>query len=223
MSPGGRPIRAALFDLDGTLVDSLETIADAMSQALRMHGHEVSPAAIIPRIGPPMNVMAQELGRASEAEAEAINADYLRIYHDDFIHLTPPRAGAEPLLRSLHAEGVLLGIVTNKVEVGAHRMLEVQGWTDLFASVAGRDTSKPKPDPEAALHVLRALGVQPAEAVLVGDTEFDVRCGRAAGLAMTIGITGSRTAQDLRARGASHIVKHLDEVAPLLLGAGARA
>ncbi|MDA0271002.1 MAG: HAD family hydrolase [Chloroflexi bacterium] len=223
MIHSGRTVRAALFDLDGTLVDSLPTIAEAMSKALAMHGHQVAPRDIVPFIGPPMNVMARDLAHVDDATAEVINADYLRIYHHEFISQTPARAGADVLVRGLHAAGLTLGVVTNKVEAGGHLMLEIMGWTDLFSYVAGRETSEPKPHPEAALHVLRTLGVPPAEAVLVGDTEFDMRCGRAAGLAMTIGITGSRTAADLRTRGATHVVKRLDEVGGLLLGAGARA
>lgn len=223
MSQPVRAPRAALFDLDGTLVDSLPTIAEAMSAALRLHGHEVSPASIVPLVGPPMNVMARDIARVTEAAAEAINADYLRIYHDDYIGQTPPRDGADALLRRLQADGITLAILTNKVEDGAHRMLAVQGWTERFAFVAGRDTSEPKPHPEAALHVLRALGIPPREAAIVGDTEFDMRCGRAAGLGMTIGITGARSVADLRASGATHVVHHLDEVVGILLGAEARA
>ncbi len=217
-----RPVRAVLFDLDGTLVDSLPTIAEAASLAFARHGIALAAEAIVPHIGPPMEVVARDLGRVDEAKAAAINEDYLAIYYGDGIGRTLPREGAGALLDRLEAAGIALAIVTNKAEAGAHRMVEVVGWTGRFGAVVGRDTAAPKPDPAGTHHALRALGVSPEEAVFVGDTEFDMRCGRDAGLGMVIGITGARAAEQLRATGASHVVDHLDQVGPLLL-AGAPA
>jgi HAD superfamily hydrolase (TIGR01509 family) len=212
------PLRGVLFDLDGTLADSLDTIAQAMVEAIALHGHAVTLDDVWQRVGPPMQVLAREVTGATVEEAEAMFRDYLRIYHDRYIRQTPPRAGADALVRRLHDAGLALGVVTNKVEQGARIMVESQGWSDLFRAVAGRDTaSESKPHPEAALHVLRLLGVHPNEAAIIGDTEFDMNCGRDAGLAMVIGVTGARSAEHLRAEGATHVVDHLDEVAPLVL------
>ena len=211
-------IRAALFDLDGTLVDSLATIADAMVEAARLHGLEARPEAIIPRIGAPMDVLVEELWGVPREVAAAVNEDYVRIYHGSFIQLTPQHAGAEPLLRRLHEAGMPLAIVTNKRDIGAHEMVRIQGWERLFQVVHGRESGAAKPDPEAALAALRKLDVPPAEAAFVGDTEFDMNCGRDAGMAMVIALAGTRSEEQLRAGGATHVVRHLDEVAPILLG-----
>lgn len=210
-------LRGVLFDLDGTLADSLDTIAQAMVEAIGLHGHAVTMDDIRPRVGPPMHALARDLTGVSMEEAEAMFQDYLRIYHDRYIRSTPPCPGADGLVRCLHASGLALGVVTNKVEEGGRIMVEAQGWADLFGAVAGRDTSKPKPHPEAALHVLRRLDVAPEQAAIVGDTEFDMNCGRDAGLAVVIGVTGMRGAAYLRSEGATHVVDHLDEVGPLLL------
>jgi HAD superfamily hydrolase (TIGR01509 family) len=213
-------LRVALFDLDGTLVDSLPTIAAAMSAAGALHGHHATPEEIVPRVGAPMEILAAEMFGVTPEVAEAINQDYLRLYHADFLPQTPPHEGATALIEALRSAGVTLGIVTNKRLEGAERMLALQGWNSLFDVVHGRDSSVPKPDARAALAALEVLDARPQEAAFVGDTEFDMNCGRDAGLAMVIGITGVRDADALRAEGATHVVDRLDQVTPLLLGAG---
>jgi phosphoglycolate phosphatase len=215
-------IRAALFDLDGTLVDSLPTIAEAMTEAVRLHGLDANPQEIIPLIGAPMNLLVEQIYGVSGEVADQINADYLRIYHGDYIDRTPPNPGAGTLLHGLHRAGMTLGIVTNKNEEGGRRMVAIQRWGDYFQVVAGRDSAAhPKPHPEAALAALRRLDVPREEAAFVGDTEFDMNCGRDAGLAVVIGLVGARSAEHLRDSGATHVIHHLSEVAAIVGGVGA--
>lgn len=215
-----RTVDAVLFDLDGTLVDSLPTIAETMAVVFGAHGHPITEAELLRLIGPPIEVLALSLG-ASAAQAARINADYLRLYHHGSIQRTPPYAGAAALLDRLEAAGIALGVVTNKIEEGGRLMLAVQGWSERFRVVVGRETAAAaKPHPEAAWHALRALGVAPERAAIVGDTEFDMGCGRAAGLRYVIGVIGARDEAQLRAEGATHVVPALAGVAPLLLGAG---
>lgn len=213
-------LKAVLFDLDGTLVDSLPTIAEAMAEAARLHGLDADPEEIIPRIGAPMDILVEELYGVSPEAADAVNDDYIRLYESTFIQRTPTLPGATALLEALRAAGLRLAVVTNKRDEGARLMTEVVGWTGMFEVVHGRDSGAPKPEPEAALAVLRKMGLEPSEAAFVGDTEFDMNCGRDAGLAAVIGLVGSRSAEHLRQHGATHLVHALSEVAPLLLGTG---
>jgi phosphoglycolate phosphatase len=111
-------VRAALFDLDGTLVDSLATIADATVEAFGRHGHRVTPQQILPRIGPPMEVVALEVTGASPEEAQAMYKTYQDLYYSEYIQHTPPHDGAHELIEALRTAGVALGIVTNKNEFG---------------------------------------------------------------------------------------------------------
>lgn len=216
-----RSVDAVLFDLDGTLVDSLQTIAEAMVVALRSFGYEMDVARLIPLIGPPMEVLARDLGAPPE-EAVRINAEYLRLYHDGYVQRTPETTGASALLDRLAAAGIALGVVTNKVEQGARLVLDAEGWASRFGVVVGRDTpnAAAKPAPEAAWHALRVLGVPPERAAFVGDTEFDMRCAQAAGIAHVIALTGSRDGDFLRAEGATHLVHSLEAVGALLLEPG---
>ena len=210
--------QAVLFDLDGTLVDSLPTIGAAMSAALKEFGHHIDVATIIPQIGAPMPVLAAELTGASEDEAEQINERYLSLYYDDFIQKTKPFDGATELLDRLRAAGVALGVVTNKNEHGAHMMVDIQGWKPTFDVVVGRDTTaRPKPWPDDTLHGLQVLGATPEQAALVGDTEFDMGAGRDAGLRYNLGMLGARDEARLREAGATHVFETLPAVGDLLL------
>ena len=210
--------QAVLFDLDGTLVDSLPTIGAAMSAALKEFGHHIDVATIIPQIGAPMPVLAAELTGASEDEAEQINERYLSLYYDDFIQKTKPFDGATELLDRLRAAGVALGVVTNKNEHGAHMMVDIQGWKPTFDVVVGRDTTaRPKPWPDGTLHGLQVLGATPEQAALVGDTEFDMGAGRDAGLRYNLGMLGARDEARLREAGATHVFETLPAVGDLLL------
>ncbi|MGE3856841.1 MAG: HAD family hydrolase [Dehalococcoidia bacterium] len=215
-----RTVDAVLFDLDGTLVDSHRTIAAAMVEALGAAGYPITAEQLIPMIGPPMNTLAIHLGASAE-ESERINTDYLRIYHDGYIQETPEHEGATALLDRLAGAGIALGIVTNKVEAGARLVVEVEGWQDRFGVVVGRDTpnAAAKPSPEAALHALRVLGVPPERAAFVGDTEFDVRCARDAGIPHVIVLDANRDPAFLRAEGATSVIHRLEQVGTLLLGA----
>lgn len=215
-------VRAALFDLDGTLVDSLETIAEATVEAFARHGHRVTAADIIPRIGPPMEVIAREVTGAGPDESHAMYTTYQGLYYTEYIQRTPAHEGAHDLVQAMCAAGVALAVVTNKNEHGGRLMVQVQGWDGRFGSIVGRDTaSHYKPHPAPALYALRALGVAPAEAAFVGDTEADMNCARDAGMRYVIGITGARTSDVLRAEGATHVVDSLAAVGALLLGGDA--
>ena len=215
---GAQAVRAALFDLDGTLVDSLPTIAEAMVAAMRRHGHDIDPVEVIARVGPPMNLLVQQMTGLPPEQAERVNELFTELYYSEYIEQTPVIAGAGALLNRVSAAGLRLGVLTNKIERGGTEMVELQGWTDHFSVIVGRDTTPhPKPAPDGALYALEHLGVPPEQAALVGDTEYDMTCGREAGLRLVIGLTGGRSTEQLFESGATHTVTHLDQVGALLL------
>ena len=218
------PARAVLFDLDGTLVDSLPTIARGMSEVLGEYGHEIEADRILPMIGAPMQLLAQELTGVSDEVADEIYERYLERYYAEFIETTEPIEGANELLERLGPTPARLAVVTNKNEQGGRMMVAIQGWEHHFESVVGRDTAaRPKPAPDAPLHALATLGVAPSETAFVGDTEFDMTAARDAAIPLRVGLLGARSEAQLLASGATHVVGTLDAVGALLLGQAASA
>ncbi|MDA0350833.1 MAG: HAD family hydrolase [Chloroflexi bacterium] len=211
-------VRGVLFDLDGTLVDSLPTVAAAMSRALADFGYDFAPEVVLPLIGAPMPVLASELTGVRGDVADQMNARYLELYYDEFIDTTLPLAGAEELLGRLYDADVPLALVTNKNEDGARRMIEIQRWERYFDVIVGRDTTpRAKPWPDGSRFALAAIGVTARDASFVGDTEFDMQTGRDAEIGQRIGLLGARTPEELRASGATHIAEDLGGVGAILL------
>ena len=181
------------------------------------YGYDVTAEEVLPRIGPPMVVMLQQMLSIGPEWAETISADYRARYLDRFMPRTPPLPGAEALLDGLRARGVPMAIVTNKYADGARALVHILGWERLFEVVVGVDTTgRGKPAPDPVLHALEALGAAPGEAAFVGDSPADMGAGRAAGLRAVIGLAGRKPAAALRDAGATHIVEDLDGVAALL-------
>lgn len=222
MSEAG--LRAVLFDLDGTLVDSMPSIAAALLQTLAEFGHTTTAEAMMEAAGPSMTLLIQHLTGVAGEQAETIYASYLETYYGAFLTQATPLDGAEPLLDRLAAAGVALAIVTSKREDGARSLLAHLGWSERFPVVVGRETATAiKPAPEPALHALAALDLPVDAAAFVGDTGEDMQCARAAGIPAIVGLTTMRSAAQLREAGATQTVASLDEVAEALLAIGASA
>lgn len=212
--------RAVLFDLDGTLVDSMPSIAAALVETLASFGHETSVGELMPLFGPSMPLTIQQATGVSPQQAGDIYAAYLPRYYEQYMPDTSPIEGAEALLGALVAAGAPLAIVTSKIEQGARDLLANLGWTPHFSVVVGRETATAmKPAPEPALHALAALERSPSQAVFVGDTAVDMECARAAGIPTVVGFTLIRSAEELREAGATHVCGTLQAVGELLLGA----
>jgi pyrophosphatase PpaX len=177
-----RRIDTALFDLDGTLIDSIELIRQSYAHTLRVHRD----------FEPPLEFWLEGLGRplrwqfahfsADAAEIEAMVATY-RAYnlerHDAMIR---PFDGAVEAIALLKSRGLKLGVVTSKMHAGALRGLKHCGFEGLFDVVIGADNvDEHKPHPAPVRAALAQLGASAERAVMVGDSPHDLASGRAAG------------------------------------------
>lgn len=190
-------IDLAVFDLDGTLVDSPTAIVETFTAAFAALGVEgPTSGAIRATIGLPLGrSFATLLGCADDAP---IVAEGVRRYQAAFREIIVPRAtrllfpGVADGLAELRADGCVLAIATSKFHASADLLLRGAGIRDLFTVLLGADdVARPKPDPEMGLAVLRAAGVPAARAVMVGDTTHDVRMASAArmrSIAVTYGV-----------------------------------
>jgi len=198
--PAPRTIDTCLFDLDGTLIDSIELIRQSYAHTLREHGlPEVDHAHWLAGLGRPLSWQFNQFTQ-DPREVEAMIATY-RVYnlarHDEMI---TPFAGALEAVRELKSRGVKLGIVTSKLRSGAHRGLKHCGFEGLFDVIVGSDdVARHKPEPEPVLSALSQLRADATSCVMVGDSPHDLASGRSAGTATAAVAWGPFPVDELRA------------------------
>ena len=179
------PLTTFLFDLDGTLIDSIDLILRSYRHTMQKHraNAPLPPDDIwMKGLGTPLWVQFRHW-TDDEAEIEAMVATYraYNLTHHDA--LAKPYDGVTAAVLALHAKGVQLGLVTSKLKGGAIRGLKLVGLDHVFPVVIGAaDVTHPKPHPEPVLKALDLLGAAPARTVFIGDSRHDLECGRAAGV-----------------------------------------
>jgi pyrophosphatase PpaX len=175
--------RGVLFDLDGTLADTVELILCSYRHTMQTHLGAAPPdARWLSTMGTPLRAQLLEFARDA-AEAEAMLETYTvfqRGVHDEMVR---PFPGAGSVLAELRSRGVRLGVVTSKRNAVARRTMEVCGlWDAIDVVVGADDVARGKPDPEPVHRALGALRLaRPEEVLFVGDSPFDLRAGRTAG------------------------------------------
>ena len=176
--------RGVLFDLDGTLADTVDLILQSFRHTMEEHLGEAPPEErFLETIGKPLPVQLRDFAR-SETERTAMLETYVtyqRSVHDSMVRAFP---GAVQVMRTLRARGTPVGIVTSKGHRIGRRTLEVCALHEHVDFVVfGDEVERGKPDPEAVLRAMSALGLResPEAVVFVGDSPHDLRAGKAAG------------------------------------------
>jgi len=180
-----------LFDLDGTLLDSLELILDSYRHTLTVHRGAAPPDEVwIAGIGTPLRTQLAEF--VDDAEELERFVDTFREFnfenHDAMIR---PFPGVRAIVESLKADGKALGIVTSKARTGTAKGLRAGDLEGLFtAIVSPSDVEKHKPDPTPVLKALELLGADAESTVFIGDSPHDMAAGRAAGVRTAAALWG---------------------------------
>ncbi len=213
--------RLAIFDCDGTLVDSQANICMAMEHAFMEHQMVPPPRSAIRRIvGLSLfEIMRELLPEADEAQqrlmAEAYRDSYLKLRNDGLEH-EPLYDGIAKLLGELDESGWLLGVATGKSDRGLERCLDHHGIKGMFVSLQTADRHPSKPHPSMIHQALADSGVDAAQAFMIGDTVYDIHMGQAAGC-RTIGVGwGYHPLDELREAGADAVVETMDELKIIL-------
>lgn len=196
---GDRAVKAVIFDLDGTLVDSAPDIHRAAAQLLNERGHESPDLGTVKRfVGNGVAALVERLldwaGETGDAAAQtAATSRFHAIYEKAPAVLSQPFDGVPMMLQSLNEAGYRLGLCTNKPLAPARQMLAALGLAEPIRAVVGGDSLPVrKPDPEPLLHVARALEAEREQVVYVGDSEVDAAAAEAAGIAFALFTQGYR-------------------------------
>lgn len=190
--------RAVLFDLDGTLIDSIELILQSARHAFTGHDGSIpSDAEWMAGLGTPLVAMFREYAR-DEAQVNALIARYREYQIPNHDRLVKAYDGVVDTVRGLRAARHPLAVVTSKTEQLAQRGIDCVGVGDCFDVVIGCDTTElHKPDPAPVLAALDRLRVKPTDAVFVGDSVHDMAAGNAAGVTTIAALWGPFSREQL--------------------------
>ena len=206
--------RLAIFDCDGTLVDSGASIHRALAAAFAEHGLDCPPPSVSRKVIGLSLVEAMAV-LAPDADHDALS----RTYKNAFIALRagghveePLFDGILPLLDALEADGWLLAVATGKSDRGLRHCLESHGIHARFASLQTADCHPSKPHPGMALAAIAEAGTLPQTSVVIGDTSFDIGMALAAGAGAIGAAWGYHERAELAAAGAHAVAEEPAEV-----------
>ena len=212
--------QAVLFDLDGTLLDTLEDLANSVNAALAAHG---MPLRTIDEVRVFVgNGVAKLIERAvprntAQDEFAAVLADFKAHYAAHCAERTRPYGGIPELLAALRRAGIKTAMVSNKGDFAVQALAKDYFGGLLDLAIGERAGVPRKPAPDMVRYALSALHADPATAIYVGDSEVDILTAKNAGLACISVTWGFRNAEDLRAHGAATPVNTVRELQDLLL------
>ena len=195
---GGFP-RAALFDLDGTLLDSAP---DMLATVNRMREVRDMPPMALPALRPCVSKGARAMSavafpQLAPEQLPELVPEFLDIYRQELGRHSRVFDGVEEMLAALEAAGTAWGIVTNKPEYLAREIIPQLGWESRCAVLVGGDSlAERKPHPLPLLHAAEAVAVPAAGCVYVGDDERDIVAARAAGMPSVVALWGYRLDED---------------------------
>lgn len=208
-----------IFDLDGTLLDTLDDIRDSLNHTLRRFG---MPEKTLDEVRAAVGNGSARLielsvpGGRGNSEYETVLAEYSAWYPGHSLIKTRPYPGIPELLRGLTASGAQTAIVSNKPDV-AVRELAAHFFTGLIAAAVGeRPGIFRKPAPDMLSAVMGTLGAEPDNTVYIGDSEVDIATARNAGIDCISVAWGFRTREELAGAGASVIVGDAEALLGLL-------
>jgi phosphoglycolate phosphatase len=210
--------KACIFDLDGTLTDTLDSLTYSVNETLKEMGLSVitrEECRIFVGNGS-RALMEKALRAGGDTELKRLDEAmerYGRIFDENCTYHVIPYEGISQLLNNLKAQGIRLAVLSNKPDRQAVHVVEEIFGTDVFQRVQGQKEGIPrKPDPSGALQIAEMLGAVPEETLYIGDSEVDIETGMAAKM-RTIGVSwGFRGRTGLESAGAEVIVDSPDEI-----------
>ena len=210
---------AIFFDLDGTVVDSLQDITDAVNHTMRrFHLPEHSPEALKPHLGWGVGqLMRTILPGLSQAQVDEMLAHYRPYYALHAVDKSRPFDGILPMMRQLKDDGLVLAILSNKPDAAVQPLAE-RYFSGLVSLAVGElEGVRRKPHPDMVEAAARQLNVPLSRCLYVGDTEVDIDTAKNAGIDCACVTWGFRTPEQLKKAGASIVVDTPESLASYIL------
>ena len=215
-------IKACIFDLDGTLTDTVHTLAYFVNRETAKHGLPPAPVERFKYFaGNGARTLIHRVlayhGVEDISLEDTILKDYNAEYDADFLYLCALYDGISDLIKELHKRNIQLAVLSNKPQPTTEKIIKAFFGTETFTAVFGqRDGIPLKPDPAGVFEILTLLKRKESECLYIGDTAVDIQTGSAAGLA-TVGVLwGFRDRTELVNAGATHIIQKPAELLTLL-------
>lgn len=224
-------IKACIFDLDGTLLDTIGAIQYFVNLHMQKNGlSEIDRAQTLAFVGDGARELIKRSIGASGIDTscgagaellERILPEYVNDYDRDPLFLTHEYDGISDMLRELKAAGIKLGILSNKPDHTVKQLAD-SFFPSLFSAVRGAMPGMPlKPDPTPALALSSELGVMPSEVAYFGDTAVDIKTARGFGAGICCAVLwGFRTEEELRRNSPDICVSHASEICEKILPKG---
>lgn len=213
-------IRAVIWDLDGTLLNTLDDLAGSTNAALAQNGMPLRTKGEVRRfVG---NGVVKLIERAvpegcTPEETKRVLDDFVAHYALHSRDATKPYDGVIPMLDALATRGVRMGIVSNKIDFAVRELSRAYFGDRMQVAVGDDPSRRKKPAPDSVLEAMRQLGVSPKETAYVGDSDVDVMTARNAGVLGCAVSWGFRSEESLREADAQHIAATPEELLTLLV------
>ena len=211
---------AIIFDLDGTLLDTLDDIAFSMNAALAGMDAPTHPTSAYRRfVGQGLDTLARLVlpdARRDEATVKECVAAMRKVYDKRWAHATRPYEGIADMLAALKQAGIRCAVCSNKAHDFTVKMVSHFFGDGAFAMVVGGGKFQSKPDPEGVLHIAKTLAVAPENIMYVGDSDVDMMTAVSAGM-YPVGVAwGFRSKEELIENGAKVIVERPGEIVRMI-------
>ncbi|MCI9067582.1 MAG: HAD family hydrolase [Lachnospiraceae bacterium] len=222
MEKNGKKYRGIIFDLDGTLIDTLEDLADSVNEALERMGYPVWPVeAYRFKVGRGFrNLMENSVPEEAKGDDGVIDrmlAFFVEAYDRRYMNKSRPYEGVDALLDRLTEKGVFLAVNSNKRTDYTEKLIDKLFGRIPFVGVFGERAGVPKkPDPAGALELCGRMGLEPEEVLYVGDSGTDMKTGKNAGMD-TVGVGwGFRGFPELKENGAVYLAGTVQDILSLV-------
>ena len=210
-----------LFDLDGTLLDTLDDLTDAVNVALKGQGLPACTREEVRNFignGIVLLLARAAKDRAREADADKMVADFKVYYAAHCQDKTRPYDGVMELLSSLKSEGAKIGVVSNKVDFATKGLCKAYFGDYIDVAIGENEEGgvRKKPAPDSVFEAMRILAAEPANTVYIGDSEVDIQTARNAGLDCISVSWGFKDSEFLLQNGATRLAATIEELQKLL-------